>query len=104
MPHPLRTSVEDVVEGLKRIERETITKEHVRQFMEAHQLTPEALKPYTFFSDTYYTRNLIFRDDLFDLMTICWKPGQKTVIHTHNGQLGWMAIPQGEVAVHNYRY
>lgn len=104
MAHPLRTTPQDLVEGLKGIERETITKEFVRQFLEAHQLSAESLRPYTFFRGEYYTRNLIYRDDLFDVMTICWKPGQKTAIHTHNGQLGWMSIAQGEVAVHNYRY
>ena len=37
-------------------------------------------------------------------MAICWKAGQKTAVHTHNGQLGWMQLAQGEVAVHNYKY
>src|SRR5215469_13339610 len=104
MSHPLRTSVDDFVKGLKSFERDLITKELVRQYVDTMRLSPEALKPYTFFRDDYYTRNLIFKDDLFEVMTICWKPGQKTVIHTHNGQLGWMSVAQGEVAVHNYRY
>ena len=38
------------------------------------------------------------------MMVICWKPNQKTAVHTHNGQLGWMQMAQGEVAVHNYKY
>jgi cysteine dioxygenase len=104
MSHPLRTSVDDFVQGLKSFERDLITKELVRQYVDTMRLTPEALKPYTFFREGHYTRNLIFKDDLFEVMTICWKPGQKTVIHTHNGQLGWMSVAQGEVAVHNYRY
>jgi Cysteine dioxygenase type I len=104
MGHPLRTSVDDLIHGLQSFERELITKELVRQFVDATRLTPEELKPYTFFRDEYYTRNLIYKDDLFELMTICWKPGQKTAIHTHNGQLGWMSVSQGDVAVHNYRY
>ena len=28
-------------------------------------------------------------------MAVCWKPGQRTVIHTHNGQLGWMRCSRG---------
>lgn len=104
MAHALRTTAEDFVEGLKSFERETITKELLRQYVDSQRLTPEALKPYTFFRDDFYTRNLIYRDDLFEVMTICWKQGQKTAIHTHNGQLGWMTMAQGEVAVHNYRY
>jgi cysteine dioxygenase len=104
MGHPLRTSVGDLIHGLQNFERELITKELVRQFVDATRLPPEELKQYTFFRDEYYTRNLIYKDDLFEVMTICWKPGQKTAIHTHNGQLGWMSVSQGDVAVHNYRY
>jgi cysteine dioxygenase len=37
-------------------------------------------------------------------MVICWRAGQKTTIHTHNGQLGWMDVPQGELQVHNFQY
>ncbi len=104
MSHPLRTTTEDLVEGLKRFEEHLITKEGVRAFLEATRLSPEALRPYIFFKTDFYTRNLIYRDRLFEVMTICWKPGQKTAVHTHNGQLGWMAIAQGEAAVHNYKY
>jgi cysteine dioxygenase len=104
MPHALRATIEDFVEGLKSFEREMITKDAVRSYMEQVHLSAAALKPYTFFRDSYYTRNLIYRDNLFEVMAICWKPGQKTVIHTHDGQLGWMTVPQGEVAVHNYKY
>ncbi len=55
-------------------------------------------------SDQRYTRNLIYRDDLFEVITICWQPGQKTAAHTHNGQLGWMTVPQGAVTVQNFRH
>ena len=104
MAHALRTSVEDLIEGLKRFELEAITLPRVQEYMEATRLTAEALSPYTFFKDGCYTRNLIYRDRLFEVMSICWAPGQKTTIHTHNGQLGWMTVAQGEATVHNYRY
>src|SRR4051812_23502409 len=104
MPHPLRTSVDDFVEGLKGFERESITLERVRQYMEEVRLDAEALKPFTILREGAYTRNLIYRDPLFEVMAICWAPGQKTTIHTHNGQLGWMTVAQGDVAVHNYKY
>jgi cysteine dioxygenase len=104
MAHPLRTTVDDMLEGLKRFERDYITGEAISSFMDAHRLSAEELRPFTFWRDDYYTRNLIFRDDKFEVMAICWKPGQKTVIHSHNGALGWMTVPQGEVAVHDYKY
>ena len=37
-------------------------------------------------------------------MAVCWSPGQRTVIHTHNGQLGWMSVESGALAVINYKW
>ena len=104
MAHPLRTSVDDFIAGLKAFERELITKDSVRKYMDAVRLSADELKPYTFWRDSFYTRNLIYRDALFEVMVICWSAGQRTTIHTHNGSLGWMAVAQGEMAVHNYNY
>ncbi len=95
--HPLRTSVADFIHGLRELERDLITKDKIAAYMGATTLRPEALHDYTWWRDSFYTRNLIYRDDLFEVMTICWSPGQKTAIHTHNGQLGWMTVSQGEV-------
>lgn len=104
MPHPLRTSVDDLIEGLKSFESHLITQAEVKRFMEDVPISHEAIRPYVFWRDSYYTRNLIYRDDLFEVMAICWMPGQKTAIHSHNGQLGWMSVPEGEVVVHNFKY
>src|SRR5690242_5417010 len=104
MAHPLRTTVQDLVEGLKGFEQGAICKTEVCKFVDAHRLSAEALRPYTFFRDDLYTRNLIYKDKLFEVMAICWSPGQKTAVHTHNGQLGWMFMAQGEVEVHNFKY
>ena len=104
MPHPLHATIEDLVQGLKGLERGLITQDKVRDLMAATPVPADALAPYTHFRDQFYTRNLIYRDDLFEVMAICWKTGQRTPIHSHNGQLGWMTIAQGEIAVHNYKY
>ncbi|MEO8725304.1 MAG: cysteine dioxygenase family protein [Acidobacteriaceae bacterium] len=104
MPHPLRTSVDDLIEGLKSFESDLITQAEVKHFMEQAPISMDAVRPYVFWRDSYYTRNLIYRDEQFEVMAICWKAGQKTAIHSHNGQLGWMSVPEGEVVVHNFKY
>jgi cysteine dioxygenase len=102
--HPLRTSVPDFVNGLRELERDLITKDRIAEYMAATTLRSEALHDYIWWRDSFYTRNLVYRDELFEVMTICWSPGQKTAIHTHNGQLGWMTVAQGEVQTHEYRH
>ena len=102
--HPLRTSMRDFIEGLRQLEGDTITKSRVSEFVAATSVQVEALSPYIFWSDRFYTRNLIYKDSLFEVMAICWHAGQKTPVHTHNGQLGWMTVVQGEILTHHYRY
>jgi cysteine dioxygenase len=102
--HPLRTSIGDFVDGLRSIEMGAITKANVLEYFSEVNLRPDALVPYVYWNDSFYTRNLIYRDDLFEVLALCWLPGQKTPIHSHNGQLGWMLTLQGEVAIHEYRY
>lgn len=104
MTNPVCTTVEDLVANLVALKRDAITSEIVTQCVNGTPVRVEALKPYIWWRDEFYTRNLIYRDELFEVMTICWKPGQKTPIHTHNGQLGWMTVPQGEVVVENYHH
>ena len=102
--HPLHTSIGDFVAGLKELEGDLITKPRIAEYMAAVPLRAEALHSYVWWRDSFYTRNLIYRDELFEVMTICWSPGQKTAIHTHNGQLGWMTVAQGEIVTHEYKH
>jgi cysteine dioxygenase len=104
MIHPLRTTVEDLVAGLLELKHGPITLDQVTAYLKSMPVSKEALESYTWWSDERYTRNLIYRDDLFEVMTICWQPGQRTVAHTHNGQLGWMTVPQGNVTIENFRH
>ncbi len=102
--HPLHTSIGDFIAGLRELERELITKDKIAAYMAAMPLRATALKDHVWWRDSFYTRNLIYRDELFEVMTICWSPGQKTAIHTHNGQLGWMTVAQGEVTTHEFQH
>jgi len=64
---------------------------------------PASLAPYAYFCAEKYTRNLILRTPLFELIAICWEIGQVSSIHNHRGQNCWMAIAYGKVQVQNFR-
>ena len=65
--------------------------------IERTYLTGEELKPYIYFEKYKYTRNLIFQNTKFELMTLCWGPYQETPIHDHSGSLGVMKVIEGEL-------
>ncbi len=97
-------NIGDFVERLRSFEQGIITRDNVLEFCESVQLRDSSLDRYVYYDDHFYTRNLIYRDDLFEVMTICWQPGQKTVVHTHNGQLGWMIVQRGNLMVVDYKW
>ena len=102
--HPLKSRVADFIASLKALEREPISTPRVSELIVETQPSPEALAPYLLWSPERYTRNLIYRDPWFEVIALCWLPSQKTPIHSHNGQLGWLTVVQGELVCRNYRF
>jgi cysteine dioxygenase len=49
------------------------------------------------FSDKSYTRNLIYKSDLFEVMLLCWKKGQVSGVHDHNGSFGIVKVLAGVI-------
>ncbi len=97
-------SAADLVKSVRSFESEPITRDRILSYLQEIALDHRSLEPFVHFRDDIYTRNLIYRDDLFEIMAVCWQPGQRTVIHTHNGQLGWMSVERGALAVINYKW
>ena len=97
-------TVGDFVATLQAFEKEPITRDRVLDLCLETEVDRASLERYSFFRPEAYTRNLIYRDDQIEVMAVCWSRGQRTPIHTHNGQLGWMAVSQGAVAVINYKW
>ena len=102
--HPLEFRGGDFVEGLQELERHPITSSRVHDFLIGAPLRAQALQPYLFWNTGAYTRNLIYRDAFFEVLALCWLPGQKTPVHSHNGQLGWITVIQGEVVCRDYQF
>jgi len=102
--HPLKSQVADFVAGLQALEEKPIPAARVSEFMAQMQLSQEALAPYLLWKPDHYTRNLIYRDDFFEILALCWLPGQRTPIHSHNGQMGWLTVVQGELVCRDYRF
>src|SRR5437870_459642 len=96
-------SIEEFAAGLSAIPAERFTHAEVLEYLRAHPVDPATLNPYAWFSSEKYTRNLILRTPLFELIAICWDVGQVSSIHNHRGQSCWMAIAYGKVQVQNFR-
>jgi cysteine dioxygenase len=96
-------AIGDWVKGLAVIPERDFTLHTVQDYILTHTVRPETLDKYTFFSKGNYTRNLIFKNDVFECMTICWEIGQCSRIHNHRDQNCWMSAPIGRLKVQNFR-
>ena len=57
---------------------------------------------YQRFSDINYTRNLIFRNDIFEIMILCWNGNQKSPIHDHPSNGCYVKLLQGSLVEESY--
>jgi len=77
--------------------------DRVETFLRRHQLEPEQLLPFTYFQEESYGRNLVFKNQSFELLVLTWLPRQRTAIHDHAGQRCWMWMDTGSLTFRNYQ-
>ena len=75
----------------------------ILEYLTRNPVAADSLAPYLTWDVQHYTRNLIDRTDLYELLAICWEVGQHSSIHNHRDQHCWMAAPIGQLLVQNYR-
>lgn len=99
-----RISIEEFVQGLRKLKAEDFNQVAAPlEYIRAHPVDADSLERYLFWNSQHYTRNLIDKTELYELLAICWDVGMKSSIHNHKGQNCWMAAPIGRLAVQNYR-
>jgi len=100
---PVVVTIQKFVNRLGDVPEQEFTQAGILDFLRRHPVDPASLEPYLYFSSSHYTRNLIHRTRLFELLAICWESGQKSSIHNHRDQRCWMATAYGKVQVQNFK-
>jgi cysteine dioxygenase len=96
-------SIQTFVEGLRRLPEAAFNQvETIRHFLQDMPVSADSLAPYLNWDRQHYTRNLIDRTPLYELMAICWEVGQASSVHNHRDQNCWMAVPIGRLHVENF--
>jgi cysteine dioxygenase type I len=96
-------SIQRLIEELRQMPEAMFDEtEPLRRFLEQTPVDATSLDPYLNWSRQHYTRNLIDRTKLYELMAICWEVGQASSVHNHRDQNCWMAVPIGRLHVENF--
>ncbi len=96
-------TIDDWAKQLAAIPKHDFTIPRVLKFTQANAIRGETLGPYLFYAKSHYTRNLIYKCELFEVLAICWDIGQVSRIHNHRDQNCWMVTPIGRLRVQNFR-
>jgi len=100
---PRQLSVEDFVSELRKFPPSAFN--HTAElltFLQYNSVSPDTLASYLKWDHQHYTRNLIDKTPLYELIAICWEVGQVSSVHNHRDQNCWMAVPVGRLMVENF--
>src|SRR5205814_9621394 len=101
---PKQLSIQDFISELHKFpEKAFVPISEILAFLERTSVAPESLAPYLNWDRQHYTRNLIDKTPLYELVAICWEVGQVSSVHNHREQNCWMAVPIGRLLVENFR-
>lgn len=95
--------IQDLVAELRKFPASTFDHtDGILRFLTSFPVAPSTLTPYLCWDSQHYTRNLIDKTALYELIAICWDIGQASSTHNHRDQNCWMAVPIGRLLVDNY--
>jgi len=99
-----QVSIQDFVSGLRKFPESAFQRtDQIVTFLQQTPVAPDTLTPYLTWDRQHYTRNLIDKTPMYELIAICWEVGQISSVHNHRDQNCWMAVPIGRLLVENYR-
>ena len=97
-----KVSLDQLISGLREIPDPEFVCDNVYSYLSENPVELDSAQKYLFWNVGFYTRNLVYRDDRFEMMTVCWEPGQVSRIHNHSGQNCWMTVPIGRLKGQNF--
>src|SRR3954449_11692995 len=98
-----QVSIDDFVGELRKFPEPAFrTTEQILRFLERTPVAADSLSRYLCWDRQHYTRNLIDKTPLYELIAICWEVGQISSVHNHRDQNCWMSVPIGRLEVENF--
>ena len=90
------------ITGLNALAKHNFPVPKVTAYLNTTPFQEDWLKPYMFFSEKKYTRNLLHKQPDYELLLLCWMPNQISPIHGHEGEKCWMRVEAGELYFTDY--
>ncbi|MBX7145577.1 MAG: cysteine dioxygenase family protein [Oligoflexia bacterium] len=73
--------------------KQSVELDTLGQVLRECEVTAQDVQSACLFCDEHYQRNLIAQSAWYDLLVLCWKPGQASLIHDHaNSRCGFKIL------------
>jgi cysteine dioxygenase len=89
-------SLKALVQTLESLSK-TPSLDQIYDWLQAAEISAEELQPYLGFKEGNYWRHRVCRNEFAEMLVLCWRPGQRTPIHDHNGSHGGVRIQRGRL-------
>lgn len=98
-----REPIAQLAESLRRVRSGEGTSAEVVRWLRASSEAAAAV-PMPEMRDVHrtYTRTLLFKNDLFEILALHWLPNAVSAIHDHGGARCWLSVARGAMDVENY--
>jgi len=89
-----KLSFNDLADRLKSF-AEVPSLAELNELVDRTAITDEEVQPYLGFKEGNYSRHRVMKNEFVEMLVLCWKPGQRTPIHDHNGAHGAVLVHEG---------
>lgn len=97
-----RISLDDFVFEMMHLPQKDLKLSALQELFSRLDLKDLLVNEHIHFCNDSYARNLICRTPRFDMLVLCWKPGNVTTIHDHAGSLNVTRVFSGRLTSRNF--
>ncbi len=94
--------MESLIKYLKIFAEQNFPVAEVSSYLSDLDIPPNKLEKYCHFNNDFYTRNLVHKEQDFEILVICWPGKQAAPIHGHEGEKCWARVQSGTLQICNY--
>jgi cysteine dioxygenase len=90
-----RLAIDDFMLEMVRMPPDQLQLHHLQEWVAHLDVHDDLFRQHLEFCDRGYRRKLLCRTSRFDMLILCWKPGQASTIHDHANSLNVTRVHQG---------
>jgi len=95
--------LDELIAELNSIPEKYFGFETVCDCLHTHPVEERSLQPYLIFHPNHPARNLVFKNDLFEMLVSCWHIGQASPVQSFPERTCWLVLFTGSLRLQSFR-